>query len=200
MFTLHYSPGTISIAVAIGMQEVGAAYEAVKVDFKAGDQQSADYLAKNPKGRVPLLETPDGLMTETGALLEYVAPGLVPEGAAEQARMRELMYYLAGTMHVAHAHKMRGARWADAEASLADMKRKVPETIAASCAYLEETLALSPFAMGAALTCADPYLFMLLHWVPGDGVALENYPKLAEFYAMMQDRESIKAVTKKGML
>ncbi len=200
MLKLHYAPRTISIATAIALEEVGAAYEAVPVDFASGAQHGADYLAVNPKGRVPALETPGGILTETGALLEYAAPALVPDDPLNAARMRELMYYLASTMHVAHAHKMRGSRWADQQSSFDDMAAKVPETMTACCDYLEATLPLAPFALGSAMTCADPYLYMVLSWAPGDGVDIAAFPKLSAFAAMMQARDSLKTLTKRGFL
>lgn len=200
MLKLHYSKGTISIAVAIALHEVGTDFVAVPVDFKAGAQMQPPYLALNPKGRVPLLETSDGLLTETGAILEYVAPGLVPVDPFAAAQMRETMYYMAGTMHVAHAHKMRGSRWADTQAAFDDMRAKVPQTMTDCCAYLEGHLTLDPFAGGDVLTLADIYLFMVLSWAPGDGVEMSNYPKLQRFVDTMEARDSVKAVRTKGML
>lgn len=200
MLRLHYAPKTISIVAAITLEEVGTAYETVPVDFASGAQTKAPYLALNPKGRVPLLETPQGLLTETGAILEYVAPDLMPDDAFAAARVRETMYYLAGTMHVAHAHKMRGSRWADDPATHADMQAKVPETMTASSAYLEKHLALTPFSTGSSLTLADPYLYMVLSWAPGDGVDMTAFPKLMAFVNEMEARASVKAVRAKGML
>jgi glutathione S-transferase len=202
MLTLHYAPKTISIAVAIALEEVGLAYDTVLVDFTTGAQAKAPYLDVNPKGRVPALVTGAGTLTETGAILELIAETsgqLIPETPFAAARMREVMFYLAGTMHVNHAHKMRGRRWANQQSSFDDMTAKVAETMAASCAYLEDSLALDPF-VSTNLSLADPYLFVVLNWVPGDGVDLAAYPKLAAFHAMMQARPSVQAVIAKGML
>jgi glutathione S-transferase len=202
MLTLHYAPHTISVAVAIALEEVGLAYEAVPVDFASAAQTKAPYLAVNPKGRVPALITGAGTLTETGAILDYIAATsgqLMPDTPFFAAQVREIMYYLGTTMHVNHAHKMRGHRWANEQASFDDMKAKVPMTIAASCAYLEDKLDLAPF-VSKEISLADPYLFVILGWVSGDGVDLDAYPKLSAFRAMMQARQSVQAVTAKGML
>ena len=114
--------------------------------------------------------------------------------------MREAMYYLASTMHINHAHRLRGARWANNESSFDDMKSKVPETMAASCAYLEETYTFSPFVLGKDLTLADLYLYVVTTWLPGDSVDIANYPTLAAFQTMMRKRASVEAVIAKGML
>jgi len=206
MLKLHYAPSTISVAVAIALEEAGLAYEPVKVDFAAAEQTGAPYLALNPKGRVPTLVTEAGsALTETGALLDYVAArapeaGLVPADPEAAAHMRGVMYYLASTMHVAHAHKMRGHRWADQQSSFDDMKAKVPQTMADCAAYIENHAFRGDFVAGDALSLADPYLFVISGWLAGDGVDRAAYPRLDAFAARMEDRASLKAVRAKGIL
>ena len=73
MFRLYYAPGTCALATHIALEEAGAPYEAVLVDFRSQNQRSPEYLAVNPKGRVPALITESGTLTETPALLLFVA-------------------------------------------------------------------------------------------------------------------------------
>ena len=103
-------------------------------------------------------------------------------------------------MHVAHAHKMRGHRWADREESFADMRAKVPQTMAECAAYLEANGLRGDYVAGETLSLADPYLFVVLGWLEGDGVALADYPRLAGFAARMEERASVRATREKGML
>ncbi len=200
MLKLHYAPNTISVAVAIALEEAGIAFDAIMVDFATGAQQSKAYLDINPKGRVPTLETPEGILTETGAILEYACPALVPTDRFQAGRMREAMYYLASTMHVAHAHKLRGHRWADQQSSYDDMKAKTPENISACCAYLEGAYSFDPYVTGGTFTLADAYMTVVLGWVAGDGVDLASYPKLAAYLIRMRTRPSVLSVSAKGML
>ena len=65
--------GTIAIAVAIALHEAGLDFEPVRLDFKSGEQTRPTISAINPKGRVPALVTDQGILTETGAILEYIA-------------------------------------------------------------------------------------------------------------------------------
>jgi glutathione S-transferase len=74
MFRLYYAPGTCALATHIALEEAGAPYEAVLVDFRSQSQRSPEYLRVNPKGRVPALVTESGTLTETPALLYFVAP------------------------------------------------------------------------------------------------------------------------------
>lgn len=200
MLKLHYAPRTISVSVAMALEEMGTPYEAIHVDFASAAQTTPDYQKINPKGRVPALETPNGILTETGALLEYVAPDLVPDDPYAAAKMRELMYYLASTMHVNHAHGLRGARWADEKSSFDDMARKVPETMAASCAYVEEALEALPFTAGEGAVVSDFYLYVVLTWLSGDRVEITDFPGLQAFQHRMNTRPSVQAVFAKGML
>jgi len=73
MFRLYYAPGTCALETHIALEEAGAPYEAVLVDFRSQTQRSPEYLAVNPKGRVPALVTESGTLTETPALLCFVA-------------------------------------------------------------------------------------------------------------------------------
>src|SRR5216683_586970 len=73
MFKLYYAPGTCALATHIALEEAAAPYEAELVDFRSQRQRSPEYLAVNPKGRVPALVTESGTLTETPALLCFVA-------------------------------------------------------------------------------------------------------------------------------
>ncbi len=202
---LYFAPGTISVAVAIALKEAGLTTELVRLSFQEGDQMKPDYLAINPKGRVPTLEVSGEYLTETGALLDYVAAlapgaGLVPDAPLDAAHMRGVMYYLASTMHVNHAHKMRGHRWADSAESHADMKAKVPETMRASAAYVEAHCLRGDYVMGDQFSIADPYLFICCNWLEGDGVDISEFPAISAFLTRMRARPSVQAVIAEGLM
>ncbi len=200
MLKLYCAPKTISTAVVAALNE-GVHWEPIRVDFASGEQTRPEYLAINPKGRVPVLVTPEGPLTETGAILEYIGetalPKLVPSDPLQRARMREVMCYLGTTMHVNHAHKMRGYRWADEESSHSDMRAKVPETMAACCAYLEPMIE-TPLLFGEVPTLADFYLYAITTWLDGDGVDITAYPRLAGFKAAMEARPSVRKAHAEG--
>lgn len=203
---LFYANGTISIAPAIALLEAGLDHTLTRVDFASGDQMKPEYLAINPKGRVPALVLEDStILTETGALLDYIAAcapgaGLIPSCAKDAAHMRSVMYYLASTMHVAHAHKMRGSRWADTEQSHADMSAKVPETMSACAAFVEAECLRGDFVCGKDFSIADAYLFIVCNWLEGDGVALSDFPIITAYLARMKARQSVISIRAKGML
>lgn len=203
---LYYTKGTVAVAPAIALVEAGLPHELTRIDFATAEQTKPEYLAINPKGRVPALVLEDGtVLTEAGALLDYVAAlapqaNLVPSDPTEAAHMRSVMYYVASTMHVAHAHKMRGTRWADKADSHADMAAKVPETMAACAAYVETECLRGDYVCGAAFTIADPILFFACNLLANDGVTVADYPKISAYLARMEARDSVKSIRSKGVL
>jgi glutathione S-transferase len=198
MLKLFYAPGTCALASRIALEDVGVDYELARLDLASGQQRSADYLAVNPKGRVPALVTDRGTLTETPAILAYIAQTfpeakLAPvEDAYEFARLQAFNAYLCSSVHVNHAHGRRGARWADEASSIEDMKRKVPETMAAAMSLVERDYFEGPWVMGEQYTVADAYLFTIEGWLKGDGVDIADYPVLADHYGRMSERDSVK--------
>lgn len=194
--TLYYTPGTCAQAVRIALHEAGAAHQLVRVDFAAGQQRTPEYLAVNPKGRVPALVTEHGTLTETPALLAYVAQRfpqarLAPADAFGFARMQEVHSYLASTVHIAHAHRPRASRWADEPEAQAAMQRKVPQNMADCFGLIEAHYLNGPWVMGEQYTVADGYLFTIAGWLQGDGVDIQRFPKVAEHFQRVAARPAV---------
>lgn len=205
MYRLYYAPGTCALATHIALEEAGADYEAVRVDFGAQAQRSSEYLAINPKGRVPALVAERGTLTETPALLAFVAQSFPQAGLAPLsdpfalAQAQEFNSYLCATVHVAHAHGRRGARWADDAAAIEAMKRKVPETMTECFSLIEHKLLRGPWVMGTQYTICDPYLFTIATWLEGDGVDTGKLPRVMEHRRRMLERPAVqRAVAVEG--
>ncbi len=205
MLRLYYATGTCALATHIALEEAGAAYEPVAVDFGSQAERSPEYLAVNPKGRVPALVTETGTLTETPALLCFVAqrfPGaeLAPlTDPFALAEVQEFNSYLCSTVHVAHAHGRRGARWADDAAAIEAMQRKVPATMTQCFELIEKKLLKGPWVMGERYTICDPYLFTIGSWLEGDGVDTAKLPRVIEHRRRMLARPAVqKAVAAEG--
>ncbi|GIT92473.1 glutathione S-transferase [Jannaschia pagri] len=198
MLTLHLAPGTIALASHAALEEAGADYALHWIDFATGEQTSQSYLAINPKGRVPALVTDHGTLTETIAILEWIAAGhpqaaLMPDDPWRAARAREVMTFLASTMHVAHAHKLRGHRWSDDPAAHESMRAKVAENMA-TCAGLLESNLEGDWILGDRFSVADLYVWTVVRWLDGDGVPLAGYPRLSAHSARVAARPAVARV------
>jgi glutathione S-transferase len=200
MLTLYITPGTCSRASHIALAESGLDYQVSLIRFAEGEQRSPAYLKVNPKGRVPALVTDKGVLTETVALLPYIAQ-LVPEKNLAPlddpflfAKMQAFNAYLSSTVHINHAHGRRGARWADNAASHADMIAKVPQTMRDSFALIENDFLEGPYVLGDTFSVADAYLFVMSGWLEGDHVDMAQFPKVAAHYRRIEMRPAVQRV------
>lgn len=197
MLKLFYSPGACSLASHIALEEAGAPYELMHLNFKADDQRKPEYLKVNPKGRVPALVTDRGILTESPAILAYIAQTfpaakLAPTDAFDFARAQAFNSYLCSTVHVSHAHRVRGNRWVDDPAAIKEMQRKVPETVGAAFALIENGMLEGPWVMGQDYSICDGYLFTMAQWMEGDGVDLSKLPRVMDHRARVAERPAVK--------
>ena len=110
------------------------------------------------------------------------------------ARLQAFNNYLCATVHVAHAHGGRGHRWADDPAAIADMKRKVPETVAACFELIESEMFKGPWVMGETYSLCDTYLYTIARWLDGDTVDTTKLPKTMALMQRMEARPAVKTV------
>lgn len=203
MMKLFHAWGSCSLASAIALEEAGADYELAVISTRDGDQRRPEYLAVNPNGRVPALVTDRGVLTESPAILAYIAQAFPQARLAPLddpfafARAQAFNSYLASTVHVAHAHRHRGYRWADEESSFADMARKVPQSVGACFRLIEDELFRGPWVLGEAYSICDPYLFTLAGWLEGDGIDPGQFPKVLEHRQRMAERPAVRKVLAK---
>ncbi|HDO1384146.1 TPA: glutathione S-transferase family protein [Aeromonas veronii] len=195
--TLFFAPGSCAVAVQIALLETGAQFTARQLNLAAGEQRSPEYLAINPKGRVPALVTEQGTLTETPALLLYVAQRFPAAKLAPLdnpfllARMQEVNSFLASTVHVSHAHGRRGSRWADDEQAIVAMQQKVASNMRDGFAQIEQHYLAGPWVLGEQFSVADIYLFVVAGWLKSDGVEISEFPKVAEHYQRMLSRPAV---------
>lgn len=197
---LYYAPLSCAVASHIALETAGANYEARRLDFRANEQRSPAYLAVNPKGRVPALVTDRGVITETPAILTYIAQthphaNLAPLNDPFQfAQVQAFNSYLCSTVHVAHAHRIRGTRWADDEAAIASMKKKVTQNMTDCFSLIENEMFTGPFVFGETYSISDIYLYTLSTWLEGDGVDIRLFPKIADFQNRLHQDPTIMRV------
>jgi glutathione S-transferase len=196
MITLYSAKGSCSLAVRIACEEAGLPFTLQALDLASGQHREAGFLAINPKGRVPALVTPEGVLTETPALLAYVAQccpqaRLAPTTPFGFARLQELNSYLASTVHVAHAHRLRANRWADEPLAIEAMQRKVSANMSECFAFLEAHYLQGPWVLGEQYTVSDAYLFTVAGWLKNDGVDVADFPKVQAHQQRMLERPAV---------
>ncbi len=198
MYKFYYFPNSCSVASHIALEQAGADYEPVRVGFETDEQRQDEYLAINPKGRVPALVTQRGILTENPAILMFIsqtypAAKLAPlDDAFAMSRIHSFNAYLSSTVHVAHAHGVRGYRWVDDEAAISEMKRKMPQVVGESFALIESEMFKGPWVMGEEYSIADIYLFTIAQWLEADRVDPTRFPKVLEHRNRMLEIPAVK--------
>lgn len=182
---LFYAPGACSLAAHIAFVEAGAPVELVRLDLHKGEQRNPEYLAVNPMGRVPLLVTDRGTLTEVPAILAWIAQTwpeaeLSPADPWEAAQVQSFNAYLSSTVHITFATWFRPARFAPGQTAADEMKAHFPTALAAAFAFVEAQLeaAGGPWVHGARYTTSDPYLLTMIRWAKRVEADLSGFPHI----------------------
>lgn len=201
MTTLYFSPGACSFAAHVLLEELGAPYDTVRVSVAPQDQEQRkpEYLAVNPRARVPALAIADEILTESPAILAHLADNqpqaqlLPPPGSLPRARADEWMSFLSSTVHIAFAHLFRPERYADEATAKDEMKRKARSTIEHVLADIEGHLPAEGFALGR-YSAIDPYLFVFYRWSKLNGFDTALTPKYRALAGRVLERPAVQRV------
>lgn len=196
-YRLHYAPDNASLIVRLSLEELGAPYETVLVDRAARGQKAPGYLALNPNGLIPVLETPDGPVFETGAIVLWLADRhgqLAPAvDSARRAAFLKWLFFVSNTLHPALRMIFYPGQYAgDDRAAQAALRRHMQGEIARHLDKLEALAAQRPgwFASDDR-SALDFYVVCLLRWLalypPEDcgWFDLGNWPQLGALAARL---------------
>ena len=177
-----YLPSGNGYKVRLTLRQLGLPYELIEVDIKMGESRTEAFLAKNPNGRIPLLEVPGrGYLSESHAIIEFLAEGsaLVPREAFERARMRQ---WLCFEQYNLEPNVGTVRYWlASLKKSPAELGEKLIEKRRegfAALGVLERGLAGQAFLAGGIYSLADIALYAYTHVAPEGGFALDAYPAI----------------------
>ena len=190
---LYYSPGACSQAAHILLHETGLPHDSEVVDIRSKRPASgADYLTINPKGAGPALMIGDEVLTENGAVLQYIGDKggndtLLPGSGMERYRVIEMLAYLGSDVHKSFGPLFNPASSDDAKQAARDMVGKKFD-------FLENALDGRDYLTGPSMTVADPYLFAMLGWTGMHGLDLARWPRLTAFRKRMEERPTVQTV------
>jgi glutathione S-transferase len=177
-----YLPSGNGYKARLVLRQLGLPYELVELDIKHGETRTPEFLAKNPNGRIPLLEIPgQGFLSESHAIISYLAEGssLIPADRLDRARMWQWLcfeqYNLEpniGTVRfwIGSLHRT--------EAELGDKLVEKRRNGEAALAVLEQGLTGRTFLVGERYSLADIALYAYTHVAPECGFSLEPYPAI----------------------
>ena len=169
MLTLYYSPGACSMASHITIEETGAPYEAKQVLLAKGEHKTPEYAAINPRAKVPALRADDQVLTESVAILYYLAKRfpeakLLPGDLFAEARCVSTMAWLSNTVHPGFTRVFRPERFAAEESAQAAVKASGREAFWSSLQEIDALLKGKEWMAGGQYTVCDPYALVFYGW------------------------------------
>ena len=196
-YTLHYAPDNASLIVRLALEELGQPYRTVLVDRRANAQKSADYLALNPNGLIPVLETRQGPVFETAAILLWLVDEHKSLGPSTNDPLRadflKWLFFLSNTLHPAlrcmfYADKYIGEATTDQE-QLRHVTRQIIE---------KNLRVLEARWQDARPLVLDLYLAPMLRWLAlypkdtqRDWFNISDYPMLCASASQLEARPSV---------
>jgi glutathione S-transferase len=200
-YRLHYAPDNASLVIRLALEELGAPFETVLVKRRARAQKSPAYLALNPNGLIPVLETPDGPIFETGAILLWLADrhGGAP-APADPARgdVLKWLFYLSNTLHPTLRMTFYPDQYVGDDTGVQERLRAAMQARFAEGLDIIETHAAPYFGADHA-TILDPYVACLMHWralYPQGSVGdfrADRWPRLLAMLTLLEDSAAARA-------
>lgn len=166
-YRLHFAPDNASLVIRLALLELGQPFETVYVDRSVTAQRSDAYLAVNPVGRIPALETPHGPLFETAAILLWLSERhgalMPPPGDPARGAALSWLFFLSNTLH-AELRMLFHAR--DHGPDLTDgLCAALTQSLKRHFALLDRLAEAGPAWLGAATpSILDLYLGPLLRW------------------------------------
>ena len=198
---LYYSPKACSLASHIALEESGLAFEAVCVDIRAGANAKSEYLKVNPSGGVPALAVGETVVTESQAILSYIADisprDLLPQsGTLPRAKAHEWMNWISSTLHVTYRSIFRPQVYAGEDpGAAAQVRAHANQKLQKNLAEVERRLGEAPYALGASFSVVDAYLFVFYLWSFDERIetALPERPRYAALASRLWARPRVRA-------
>lgn len=205
MLELYYAPGACSLAPHIMLEEAGTKFTAHKLDFSKGEQRAPEFLKINPHGRVPTLIADGTAITENPAILSYIAERfpesrLIPESLLGRARVRQLLSFLSGTVHVTFAHIFRPERYVGEGGPVDAAKTTARVALEGYFAEIDGYYSANDWVAGDAYSVADGYPFVFYRWARRAGFDMRGHEAWMKHVWRMLDRPAVaRAIEAEGL-
>ncbi|QWW71316.1 glutathione S-transferase family protein [Rhizobium sp. WYJ-E13] len=196
MIEVHAFATPNSVKVLIALEEMGLPYTLKPVNVRKGEQKAEAFLALNPNGKVPVLVDDDFVLTESAAILVYLAEKtgkLLPQESASRARVFEQLFFHASGLSPAFGNAGFFKRSSPEPQPIAEA-RFVTEA-ERILGLLDARLASQPFMAGEEFTIADIAHFGWMWRIQFPGLRLEGHPNLSRWYEAVAARPAVQRAT-----
>ena len=194
MYKVYGRPFAGSLIAEFLLSEANEKYEFIKIDYDTSKQD--EFLKKNPLGKIPVLECPDGhLVFETTAIVAHIVETksiLVPKlGSLQRDLYNQSMSMMSASIYQNY-HHINHSYYYVSEENYDDLRNRANERQANLYNYIESIL--NPYLCGEEITAADFYLYMISAWDQDRKKLFTDRPKLSSHIKELSDRPSIKKV------
>ena len=187
MYRLYdYLPSGNGYKVRLALARLGMPYDRVEVDILKGETRTAEFLAKNPNGRIPVLELEDGgHLAESNAILWFLADGtpMVPDSRLARAQVLQWMFF----EQYSHEPYLAVARFWLSILRVGEERREELQArqkgARAALVVMEGHLQDAAYFVGGRYSIADILLYAYTHVAPEAGVELEPFPAVRAWLA-----------------
>ncbi len=196
---LFYSPGACSLAAHIALEEAGAIFEPVRTAIIDQQHRAPAFLAKNPQGRVPVLENDGQILTELTAILLYVdqrfaAAQLMPSDPWQYAQVASLMAFLTNNVHIAFAGIWRAERFSADAATHPSLERQGRQNLLEHFSWIESKLPAQGWVGGECFSLADINLLPFYRFGWRVDLDMRQYPRYTALVAAACERQAVQRV------
>lgn len=199
MYGLYWNRGSGAFAVEALLREIGADYERIAVDIRAGAQREPAYLRLNPRGQVPALRLPDGsIMTETAAMAlqlceTHPQAALLPApGTAARAQALRWLFFAAANLYEGDLRWYYPERYSTDPAAAPGIRARAGADMDRDFAILDAAAAAEgPWFLETGFSALDVYLAMLAGWHPEPDSFPARFPRLARLVRAVAARPAI---------
>lgn len=195
---LHFAPGACARVPLIALETIGEPFETRLVSFMAGEHRKPELLARNPAGKVPVLEIDDEVITQNAAILTYLArrhpaAKLLPytgEPLADAQLLARLAWFSAD-LHPLVTRIRMPQFFCDLDGGPERVREMGCAGMVFQLAPLERALDEAPWVLGAKWSLLDAYLFWVWFRIAGAGFDAAPFPNIVSHYGRMQDRPAV---------
>ena len=195
--TLYYAPVACSLVPYLALIEAGADFNVEVIDFRRGAHLTEDFLRRNPKHKVPILEIDGVALTENVAILQWIArryphKQLLPQGD-DEFRAISLLAWCAAGIHPHLTPNVLPQRYCDLPGSADSVRRCAQKLLLENYGIAERLLAGREWFFGH-FSLADAYFFWCFRRGTQFGVNVESFPACRAHFDRIALRPSAQRV------
>jgi glutathione S-transferase len=200
VLTLWFAPNTCARVTLTALEEIGDPFETRLVAFMAGEHRQPAYLAINPSCKVPALQTPEGVLVQTGAMLTWLAEvhpeaRLLPQpaGAFARAAIRAEIFRCSADLHPLVTRFVMAPMISTEQGHAGAIREKAREALMMQLTPVSARLEQGEWYLGDGWSVLDAYLAWIWFRITGSGFDAAAFPAIARHHDRAMARPAAQA-------